>query len=372
MSVTPRILTTRELGRATLARQHLLRRSDLEPLPMIEHLLGLQAQAPVPPYLALWTRIRGFSADFLSELIASRAVVRIVLMRGTIFAVSAADAAALRPWVQPLLDRDLDVNATYAPALAGVDRDALAAAGRDLVRDVPRSQQELQPLLAERFPGRDPKALAHGVRGLVPMVQVPPRGLWGRSGQPRLAALDEWTGRPQAVPDPDSLLLRYLGAFGPASVRDAQAWCGLTRLEEVFERLRPRLEVFRDERGVELFDLPDAPRPDSATPAPVRILAPYDNVLLSHADRSRLISDENRRRIMTQNGIVKPAVLVGGTVAGIADLNVTKHAAALNITPWRRLTASNRSALETEGLRLLDFTAPTTGDHRVRFVGDDH
>ncbi|MEZ5150166.1 winged helix DNA-binding domain-containing protein [Rhodococcus zopfii] len=370
--MTPRILTTRELGRATLARQHLLRRSDLEPLPMIEHLLGLQAQAPVPPYLALWTRIRGFSADFLSELIASRAVVRIVLMRGTIFAVSAADAAALRPWVQPLLDRDLDVNTAYASALAGVDRDALAAAGRDLVRDVPRSQQELQPLLAERFPGRDPKALAHGVRGLVPMVQVPPRGLWGRSGQPRLAALDEWTGRPQAVPDPDSLLLRYLGAFGPASVRDAQAWCGLTRLDEVFERLRPRLEVFRDERGVELFDLPDAPRPDPATPAPVRILAPYDNVLLSHADRSRLISDENRRRIMTQNGIVKPAVLVGGTVAGIADLNVTKHAAALNITPWRRLTASNRSALETEGLRLLDFTAPTTGDHRVRFVGDDH
>ncbi|WP_238071999.1 DNA glycosylase AlkZ-like family protein, partial [Rhodococcus zopfii] len=249
--MTPRILTTRELGRATLARQHLLRRSDLEPLPMIEHLLGLQAQAPVPPYLALWTRIRGFSADFLSELIASRAVVRIVLMRGTIFAVSAADAAALRPWVQPLLDRDLDVNTAYASALAGVDRDALAAAGRDLVRDVPRSQQELQPLLAERFPGRDPKALAHGVRGLVPMVQVPPRGLWGRSGQPRLAALDEWTGRPQAVPDPDSLLLRYLGAFGPASVRDAQAWCGLTRLDEVFERLRPRLEVFRDERGVE-------------------------------------------------------------------------------------------------------------------------
>lgn len=372
MSVTSRILTTRELGRATLARQHLLRRSDLEPLPMIEHLLGLQAQAPVPPYLALWTRIRGFSADFLSELIASRAVVRIVLMRGTIFAVSAADAAALRPWVQPVLDRDLDVNTTYASALAGVDRDALAAAGRDLVRDVPRSQQELQPLLAERFPGRDPKALAHGVRGLVPMVQVPPRGLWGRSGQPRLAALDEWTGRPQAVPDPDSLLLRYLGAFGPASVRDAQAWCGLTRLDEVFERLRPRLEVFRDEHGVELFDLPDAPRPDPATPAPVRILAPYDNVLLSHADRSRLISDENRRRIMTQNGIVKPAVLVGGTVAGIADLNVTKHAAALNITPWRRLTASNRSALEAEGLRLLDFTAPTTGDHRVRFVGDDH
>jgi len=369
--VTPRTLTNRELGRATLARQHLLRRSDLGPLPMIEHLLGLQAQAPLPPYLALWSRIRRFAPESLSDLLAARAVVRIVLMRGTIFAVSAADATALRPWVQPLLDRDLDTNTAYAAALVGVDRDALAAAGRELVRDVPRSQQELQPLLAERFPGRDPKALAHGVRGLVPMVQVPPRGLWGRSGQPRLAVLDEWTGHPPVAPDPESLLLRYLGAFGPASVRDAQAWCGLTRLDEVFERLRPRLEVFRDERGVELFDLPDAPRPDPATPAPARILAPYDNVLLSHADRSRLISDENRRRIMTQKGIVKPAVLVGGTVAGIADLRITKQAAALDITPWRRLTAANRSALEAEGLRLLDFAAPATADHRVRFVDDD-
>ncbi|WP_068158031.1 winged helix DNA-binding domain-containing protein [Rhodococcus phenolicus] len=369
--MTPRTLTARELGRATLARQHLLRRSALEPLPMIEHLLGLQAQAPVPPYLALWTRIRGFAPESLSDLIASREVVRIVLMRGTIFAVSAADACALRPWVQPLLDRDLDTNTTHASALAGVDRDALAAAGRDLVRDVPRSQQELQPFLAERFAGRDPKALAHGVRGLVPMVQVPPRGLWGRSGLPRLAALDEWTGLPLLTPDPESLLLRYLGAFGPASVRDAQAWCGLTRLGEVFERMRARLEVFRDERGVELFDLPDAPRPDPATPAPARILAPFDNVLLSHADRSRLVSDENRGRIMTQNGIVKPAVLVGGTAAGLADLNITKKSAALDITPWRRLTASNRSALEAEGLRLLDFAAPTAGGHRVRFVDDD-
>ncbi|MFZ2526254.1 MAG: winged helix DNA-binding domain-containing protein [Rhodococcus sp. (in: high G+C Gram-positive bacteria)] len=368
--MAPRILTTRELGRATLARQHLLRRSDLAPLPMIEHLLGVQAQAPLPPYLALWARIRGFAPESLSSLIDSRAVVRIVLMRGTIFAVSAADAVALRPWIQPLLDRDLDTNGAYAAALAEVDLDALALAGRELVRDVPRSQQELRPHLAERFPGRDPKALAHGVRGLVPMVQVPPRGLWGRSGPPRLAALDEWTGRPLAAPEPESMLIRYLAAFGPASVRDAQAWCGLTRLGEVFERLRPRLEVFRDEHGVELFDLPDAPRPDSATPAPVRILAPYDNVLLSHANRSRLVPDECRGRIMTQNGIVRSTVLVGGTVAGVTGLEITKHAAELNITPWRTLTSSNRTALEAEGLRLLNFAAPATGDHQVRFVDD--
>lgn len=372
VAVTVPTLTSRALGRATLARQHLLRRSDSDPLSMVEHLLGLQAQAPTPPYYALWTRLRGFRPEALSCLIESRAVVRIVLMRGTVFAVSAADARVLRPWVQPLLDRDLDTNTQHAPGLKGVDRVALAAAARKLLRDTPRSAQELRPLLADRFPGADPSALAHGVRALLPLVQVPPRGLWGRSGQPRLAVLDDWAGPDGASepPRPDGLILRYLAAFGPASVRDAQAWSGLTRLSEIFERLRPGLVEFRNERGVELFDLADAPRPDPSTPAPVRILAPFDNVLLSHADRSRIVSDDDRRRIVTQNGIVRPAVLVGGTVAGNAQVMRTGSVAVLEVSPWRRLTAANRSAIEAEGTRLLRFAEPAASAHEVRFVSD--
>ncbi|MEE2033702.1 winged helix DNA-binding domain-containing protein [Rhodococcus chondri] len=365
-------LTSRELGRATLARQHLLRRSDMDPLSMIEHLLGLQAQAPMPPYYALWTRLRGFRPEGLSRLIESRAVVRIVLMRSTVFAVSATDAHALRGWVQPFLERVLDTNAVYASGLDGVDRTSLTAAARELLRDAPRSAQELRPLLSERFPGADPSALAQGVRALLPLVQVPPRGLWGRSGQPRLAMLDDWARLDPAArpPSPDTLILRYLAAFGPASVRDAQAWCGLTRLAEIFERLRPGLAVFRDEHGVELFDLPDAPRPDPATPAPVRILAPFDNVLLSHADRTRIVSEDVRKRVVAQNGIIRPVVLVGGTVAGNAQVKTLEDAAVLEVTTWRRLTASNRSAIEAEGTRLLRFAEPRASAHEVRFVSD--
>ncbi|MGN5239152.1 winged helix DNA-binding domain-containing protein [Rhodococcus sp. SJ-3] len=369
--MTTGILTDRALGRATLARQHLLRRSDMDPRTMIEHLLGLQAQAPMPPYYALWTRLRGFRPESLSALLESRAVVRIVLMRGTVFAVSAADAHALRRWVQPLLDKDLDTNTLHRAGLHGVDRRALASVGRDLLSDTPRTQAELRPLLAEHFPDQDPAALAHGVRGLLPLVQVTPRGLWGRSGPPRLAPLDVWAGPPESdLPGPDRLILRYLAAFGPASVRDVQAWCGLTRLSEVVERLRPQLATFRDELGVELFDLPDAPRPASSTPAPVRILAPFDNALLSHADRRRFISDDDRRRTMTKNGMIAPLVLVGGRVAGIASLTTGSGSSVVEVTPWRSLTASNRSAIETEGMKLVKFAAPDADHYDVRFTAD--
>ncbi|MFD6893366.1 winged helix DNA-binding domain-containing protein [Rhodococcus sp. NPDC060086] len=362
-------LTDRALGRATLARQHLLRRSDMDPLTMIEHLMGVQAQSPTPPYYALWTRLRGFRPEALSDLLESRRVVRIVLMRGTVFAVSVADAHALRPWVQPLLDRDLDTNPAHRAGLRDVDRKALASLARELLSDTPRSQTELRPLLAEHFPEQDPAALAHAVRCLLPLVQVTPRGLWGRSALPRLTPLDVWAGPPASdLPGPDRLVLRYLAAFGPASVRDLQAWCGLTRLSETVERLRPELVTFRDERGVELFDLPDAPRPDPSTPAPVRILAPFDNALLAHADRRRFISDEHRARTMTKNGIIAPMVLVGGRVAGAAKLITGRRSAVLEVTAWRSLSASSRSAIETEGAKLMKFAAPDADEHDVRLI----
>lgn len=368
--MTARVLTDRALGRATLARQHLLRRSSTDALSMIEHLLGLQAQAPLAPYFALWTRIRSFRPDALSDLLESRAVVRIALMRGTVFAVSGADAHALRPWVQPVLDRGVDANKAHRIGLEGLDRSALVSVARALLAGTPMSQAELRPLLAERFPDQDPAALAHAVRCLLPLVQVPPRGLWGRSGQPRLAHLDEYVGPPPALPGPDRLILRYLAAFGPASVKDVQTWCGLTRLAEIVDRLRPQLVVFRDERGTELFDLPDAPRPDPSAPAPVRILAPFDNVLLSHADRTRFVSEEHRKRIMAENGIIAPLLLVGGTVAGSARVTTDRTTAAVEMTLWRTVTASARSALDAEGMRLLNFATPEVETHDVRFVDD--
>lgn len=359
----------RALGRATLARQSLLQRSEASALEMIEHLYGLQAQAPMPPYFALWARLKNFRPQELSNLIENRLVVRIVVMRGTVHALSASDALALRPLVQQIMDRDLRTNSQYRAGLAGVDLDALGAAGRTLVEERPLTQAQLRPHLAELFPDNDPNALAHGVRGLLPLVQVPPRGVWGKSGQPSLTTLDSWVGRPvESAPSIEKMLLRYLAAFGPASVRDAQAWSGLTRLGEVVDRLRSQLRVFRSDAGVELFDLPDAPRPDEATPAPVRILAPFDNVLLSHADRGRIVDDGPRKALFSVNGIVSPAVLVGGRVAGLTRINASNGDAKLEVRPLVGLTKTARSAIEVEGRRLLKFAHPDAQTREVRFL----
>ncbi|MGW6375860.1 winged helix DNA-binding domain-containing protein [Rhodococcus sp. NPDC055112] len=361
-------LSRRALSRATLERQHLLRRTGDNALEVIGHLYGLQAQAPMAPYFALWTRIKGFRPADLSSLIESRDVVRIAIMRGTVHAVTAADALALRPWVRPIMDADLRTNTLHKDALVGMDFAALTDWSRATLEHTPLSLADLRPLLAERWPDRDPAALAHAVRALLPLVQVPPRGIWGRSGQPVCTTLERWTDAPLSEPVPDEIILRYLAAYGPASVADAQAWSGLTRLGEVFDRLRPGLRVFVDEDGAELFDLPDAPRPDPAGSLPPRILAPFDSVLLGHANRSRVLADEHRKVVFTVNGIVKPTVLVGGQVAGFVTVTAKKRSAAVEIATFAPLAKGATSALEAEAQRLLEFAHPDADDHDVRFT----
>ncbi|MDF2963322.1 MAG: hypothetical protein K0S39_5057 [Paenibacillus sp.] len=298
------VLGRQTLNRALLERQLLLRRAKLSALDAIEHLVGLQAQAPNPPYIGLWTRLAEFSHDELAQLLHDRQAVRIALMRSTLHLVSARDCLALRPAVQPVLDRGL--KGTYGKRLAGVDIEALAAAGRALVEEQPRTFHELGKLLAERWPDRDPAALAAAVRTCVPLVQVPPRGIWGSSGQAAHTSAEAWLSQPlDAAPSPVAMILRYLGAFGPATVSDMQVWSGLTRLREVIDRLRPRLRTYRDEQGNELFDLPDAPMPDPDTPAPPRFLAEYDNMLLSYTDRTRIMAEKYRPLVFTDNGIIR-------------------------------------------------------------------
>ncbi|MGW4478196.1 winged helix DNA-binding domain-containing protein [Rhodococcus triatomae] len=358
-------LEVRELGRATLARQHLLERTDQPAVEVTRHLYGLQAQSPTAPYFALWARLSGFGAEQLSRLIEDRSVVRIVTMRGTVHAVTAEDALELRPWTQPIMDRDLRTNTQHAKALADLDRQSLESWARARLEASPSTLAALRPALAERWPDRDPASLAHAVRDVLPLVQVPPRGLWGRSGQPVCTTLEHWTGSALTEPDPERIVLRYLAAHGPATVADAQAWSGLTRLGEVFDRLRDRLRIFGGPGGAELFDLPDAPRPGRDVPAPVRILAPFDSVLLSHADRSRVIDDEHRRVLFTVNGIVKPALLVDGEVAGHVAVSVGRAGAVAEVTGFRPLAKRVLSEVEAEARRLLEFAHPGL-DHDVR------
>jgi winged helix DNA-binding protein len=362
-------ISQRALNRALLARQLLLHRSPTRAVDAIGHLVGMQAQVPLQPYFGLWSRLDGFVPSALAELITQRHVVRVALMRNTVHLVTAADCLTLRPLIQPVMDRDLRGNTTYTPKIAGLDLTELAAAGRTAVEEEPRTGKQLGLLLMGRWPDRDPTALVWAVRDLLPLVQVPPRGVWGSGGLPTLTTAECWLDRPLAGdPSIDHMVLRYLAAFGPASVMDAQTWCGLTRLREVFERLRPQLRTFRGENGRELFDLPDAPRPHEETPAQPRFLPEYDNLLLSHADRSRVVSDTYRKRFASPNGVGPGSVLVDGTVRAMWTLNREDGTAVLQIRLLEQLPAQARAAVGEEGARLLSFAAADAADHDIQLT----
>ncbi|MFE2261254.1 winged helix DNA-binding domain-containing protein [Streptomyces griseosporeus] len=353
------VLGVRALNRATLARQSLLRRERRSALDAVGHLLGLQAQNVRPPYYALAARLDGFAPAELSAAMAERAAVRIVTMRSTIHTHTADDCLTLRPFVQPAREREVTV---FRKGLAGVDLDRLAALARELVEAEPRTPQQLREALSAEWPDADPQALGIAARCRLPLVQVTPRGLWGESGRVALTTAEHWLGRPaEEPPAPETVVRRYLAAFGPASVKDMQTWSGLTRLRPAFERLRPELVTFRDPGGVELFDLPDAPRPDPDTPAPPRFLPEFDNLLLSHADRTRVIPPEHWGRSW-QGNVAYRTLLVDGFLAGLWVLRDD----ALVIEPFGRLGAAQREDVVAEAERLLTVLHPGTS-YDIRF-----
>jgi hypothetical protein len=328
---------------------------------MVEHLVGMQAQNPLDPYIALWSRLEGFRPDELSTLVERRGAVRLGLMRGTLHLATDRDALALWPVMAPVMARSW-LSSPFSKQLQGVDVEEVVAAGRTLLEEAPRTTSALGKLLHERWPDRDATSLGYAVRFLLPVIQIPPRGLWGRTGQATWTTLESWLGRPlDADAISDRAVLRYLAAFGPASVSDIRTWSWSTGLREVVERLRPRLVTFRDEAGRELFDIPGAPRPDPATPAPARLLPEYDNLLLSHDDRSRVIPDSAVGRVTGRVG----TFLSDGFLAGQWRIDRGKDRATLVLEPFLPLTQDQHEELIGEAERLLALSVDDRSDRRV-------
>ncbi|WP_326557523.1 winged helix DNA-binding domain-containing protein [Micromonospora sp. NBC_01796] len=361
------VLDSRALNRATLARQLLLDRADLPVLDAVAHLCGLQAQEPQEPFVGLWSRLRAFDPAVLSDLLTRRGVVRTHLMRRTVHLVTADDVLAWRARHDLMLRQR--VLGTYRRELAGVDLDELAAAGRALTADnEPRSMTELARALAGRWPEPGPRALGEMlIAALVPMVQLPPRGLWRTRAGVRNVPLSSWLGREIDPPAPagsdpvgEALVRRYLAAFGPAATADLRAWCGLAGLPAAVAAIRGELVTFRDERGRELLDLPDAPRPDPDTPAPVRFLPAFDNALLGYHDRGRIVDDADRGLSVAGARVV----LVDGRVAATWDVK----ADTVTVTPLRDLSRNDRDAVAEQGRELALFLSEES-NQRVE-IGD--
>jgi len=344
-----------------LARQQLLTRGTDSPAALIDRLVGLQAQAPLAPYVALWSRLNQFASEQLSELMRSRAYVRGHAMRSTIHLLSADDFLALRALSDAAVG-SLSGQVWWARALRQADRPALAADVRAALAGGPLPRVALADRLTGRWGAELASAAATAVMVLTGCVQSTPRGVWGQGGPVAWATVEQWLGTelPQQPPSPVAFLLRYLAAFGPASIADMRAWSGWPRLRELLDQAKPPLRRFRSEHGRELLDLPDAPLADPDLPAPVRFLPEYDNVHVAYAHRERINPHRFPTPLLPGTGAAMGTFLLDGVFAGEwkRQLSTDGHTATLAVKPYRPLTARNRSRIEREGVALLGFLAP--------------
>ncbi|MGR6917861.1 winged helix DNA-binding domain-containing protein [[Actinomadura] parvosata] len=371
------MLSLRDLNRATLARQHLLSRHDGDAADVVHRLVGLQAQEPRPPYLGVWTRLEGFRRDDLHAALHARTLVRATMWRATLHLMTAADFAAFRPVVAPVL-------AAAARRFPEVDFDAVAAAAHGLLAAGPMTFNELRPKLLEEFPGAYDRALGYAVRMLTPLVVEPTQDRWSFPREPAFglpgipmeaadapasASASAGAPAPADAPAPASggvpaLVERYLAAFGPATPADVQTWSGLRGLRKIMTGMD--LERVTDFTGRELFDLPGAPRPGGDVPAPVRFLPDFDTLILGHDDRTRVLADEHKSLVATKNLRVRAVYLVDGFAAGTWQIKRSGKKATLLVTPFGK---TNLDALEEEGLRLLAFAEPDATSLTLELLG---
>ena len=351
MPASPRPISNRELNRAVLARQSLLKRERRAPLDIVRLLGGIQAQNGNASYVSLWNRIEGFRVADLEALFESRAVVRANVQRGTIHLLTAEDYLAWQPLLLPTLKRMAKGN--FGRFLTGVDFADIAGEAKKLLTREPLTNADLGRALQKRWPDRDRLALAIVGRSLNPTIHQPPSGLWNKGAAPRFVLAKSWLGRNPKAGRADDMVLRYLAAFGPASVMDAQMWSGVPRLAPVFERLRKKLVTFTAESGRELFDLPDAPRPGADTPAPHRLLADYENLGLGYADRTRFGSDLSLTGLAPDPRYFVAAMTADGVFVGFWRLDARAKEPEIALRPTPGIRKADLRALKAEGERLL-------------------
>jgi Winged helix DNA-binding domain len=359
-------LSRRALNRATLARQMLLRREKATPVAALERIAGMQAQLARPPFIGLWSRVEGFDRKDLVRAVERKEVVRGTLMRATLHLVSRDEFVAHRPALQSMLSQAM--QGVLRDRRSGLDADVVVSAARAYFDQKPATFDALRTHLAKLYPRLDVRAMGYIVRTHLPLLQIPAGGAkWAYPATADFAVAESWLGkRLGSDPGPGALLLRYLAAFGPATLRDFQTWSGVAIAADVVQKLRPTLRTFRDERGRELLDVPKAPLPDEKVAAPVRFLPEFDSVLLAFADRSRIIADEHRPAIATRNLLVPATFLVDGFVAGTWKIERKAKTATLAVKPFGTLPRPVRRHLEEEGEKLLRFAEDDAQAFAVR------
>ncbi|MDB5539900.1 MAG: winged helix DNA-binding protein [Devosia sp.] len=345
-------LTDRQLNRATLARQMLLERSGMGIVEAVEWLIGLQAQVTEGPYQGLWSRLEGFTHAALTELIVGRQLARATTMRGTLHLHSLPDLIGIRELIRPVLERMWQSN--FRRRFGDNDQAEVLAAAIEVIDREPMTAGDVGKALRDRFPTAEPLAMTVLLQIREIIVQVPPTRIWGSGHSPLLARAPRYLPVTTSNLDLTTLVRRYLAAYGPASVNDMQSWCGLTKLGEVFESIRGELVTFTALDGRELFDFPDAPRPDPDTPAPVRFMPLYDNAFLGYDNRRRMLAEDDEKRGDFVRD-VKPAVLVDGIISAGWAIESRKGAAVLTVSPYHQLRKTDVAEVEREGLRFLRF-----------------
>lgn len=347
-------LTNRQLNRTHLHRQHLLKRSSMSTGDMLREIVGLQAQEVKDPYLGLWSRIADFEHNDLAAKLLDRSAVRASLMRGTIHLVTADDYQMLFPVTYRLHLRAVH-SVESARLVPAEHHAAISQEARNLLSDGPLTAAQIGEKLAKSWPEHKTRSLSQVVRFLLPLIQTPPRGVWGakNSSRPAWTMPDSWLGVEilEEVAPPHEMIRRYLHAFGPATLPDITAWSGVTNLKKPLLELGDEIVTYSDEAGKVLYDLSNLEIVSDEIDAPVRFLPGFDNALLGHKDRTRIISDESRAIIGTPNGMFASTFLVDGFVAGVWRVKDEQ----LQLVAFDKLTKQQTQDVENEAEEMAPF-----------------